>query len=32
MYDEADSKFFEEAVSENSHLKYSNFLKMILDF
>ena len=32
MYDEADSKYFEEAVNENSHLKYSAFIKMVLDF
>ena len=32
MYDESDSKHFEEAVAENSHLKYSTFIKLILDF
>ena len=32
MYDEADSKYFDEAVNENSHLKYSSFIKMVLDF
>ena len=32
MYDETDSKSFEEAVNDNSHLKYSIFLKLILDF
>jgi hypothetical protein len=32
MYDEADSKHFEEAVNEDSHLNYSTFLKMVLDF
>lgn len=32
MYDETDSKSFEEAVNDNSHLKYSVFLKLILDF
>ena len=32
MYDESDSKHFEEAVAENSLLKYSAFIKKILDF
>jgi len=32
MYDEADSKYFDEAINENSHLKYSSFIKMVLDF
>ena len=32
MYGEADSKYFDEAVNENSHLKYSSFIKMVLDF
>jgi hypothetical protein len=32
MYDEADSKYFEDAVTETSHLKYSAFIKMVLDF
>ena len=32
MYDEADSKYFEEAVNEDSHLKYSTFIKIVLDF
>jgi len=32
MYDETDSQLFDDAVAENSHLKYSAFIKMILDF
>lgn len=32
MYDDKDSRTFDYMLNENTSLKYSTFIKMILDF
>ena len=32
MYDDQDSRTFDYMLNENTSLKYSTFIKMILDF